>query len=139
MDGFHDPAARLKRSREDTVREISRLRVQLQEKIEPASATDDDAADAAADIYERGKTLSLLSSLNAKLHSLDRAIEMVAAGTYGVCEMCGDSIPVERLEIVPEATLCVQCASTVERGANRRSGFKPYRRRRAEIPDEPQD
>jgi len=49
-------------------------------------------------------TLDLLSKVN---HALDR----VAAGTYGTCESCGTSIPVERLDVLPYSTLCVECAS----------------------------
>lgn len=102
-----------------TQREIERLRVQLQAEIEPASADDDDMADVAADIYERGKILSLISSLEDKLRSIDRALEAAASGRYGLCEVCGQPIPPERLQIMPETTLCVQCASKLEEGFQR--------------------
>lgn len=49
-------------------------------------------------------TLDLLSKVN---HALDR----VASGNYGICESCGTPIPVERLDVLPYSTLCVECAA----------------------------
>ena len=107
------------RERERTLEEIEHLREQLQEEIEPASATDDDSADVAADIYERSKIISLIQSMEAKLHALDHAISIATKGTYGICELCGVEIPAERLAIMPETTLCVNCASKLEQGMRR--------------------
>jgi DnaK suppressor protein len=45
------------------------------------------------------------------LEEIDRALAGIAAGSYGVCESCGTTIPVERLEAVPHARFCVLCAS----------------------------
>jgi len=109
----------LEKARERTLTELARLREQLQEEIEPASATDDDSADVAADIYERGKILSLIQNLEGKLHAIDHAIELAQEGRYGICEKCGAVIPPERLEIMPETTLCVKCASEREQGIRR--------------------
>jgi len=109
----------LEELRERTLREIDRLREQLQAEIEPASADDDDMADVAADIYERGKTISLISSLEDKLHSIEHAMSIAMSGQYGLCEVCGQPIPEERLQIMPETTLCVQCASKMEQGIRR--------------------
>lgn len=110
----------LKQAREHTLLDIERLKAELQAEIEPASATDDDSADVAADIYERGKIISLIQSLEAKLHSLDRAIALASKGTYGICEMCNEPIPPERLKIMPETTFCVRCAAKLEEGIRRR-------------------
>lgn len=109
----------LKRLRKSTLDEIARLQEQLQAEIEPASAPDDDSVDVAADIYERGKLLSLIQSLEDKLHSIDHAITVASKGSYGICESCGQQIPPERLEIVPETTLCVACANKLEQGIRR--------------------
>jgi len=109
----------LEELRERTLREIDRLREQLQAEIEPASADDDDMADVAADIYERGKTISLINSLEDKLHSIEHAMSIATSGQYGLCEVCGQPIPEERLQIMPETTLCVQCASKMEQGIRR--------------------
>jgi len=111
--------AELEEVRKRTLREIERLQKQLQAEIEPASADDDDMADVAADIYERGKTISFINSLRDKLRSIDHAIEAASSGCYGVCEICRNPIPEERLRIMPETTLCVSCAGKIERGIKR--------------------
>jgi len=109
----------LQRLRARTITDIERLRDELHAEIEPASATDDDSADVAADMYERGKIISLIQSLEAKVHAIDHAISIAAKGAYGICELCGAEIPAERLEIMPETTLCVSCASKLEQGIHR--------------------
>lgn len=45
-----------------------------------------------------------------RLQMIDRALERIEAGTYGRCIQCGSMIPVKRLEFMPEAALCVECA-----------------------------
>jgi DnaK suppressor protein len=52
----------------------------------------------------------LLGELRQVEHALHRAL----AGTYGLCEDCGQQIPPRRLEVVPAATLCVRCQSRHE-------------------------
>lgn len=109
----------LKHIRKATLDEMARLQQQLEADIEPASAHDDDSVDVAADIYERGKLLSLIQSMEAKLNSIEHALEVAVKGGYGICESCGQAIPPERLEIVPETTLCVSCANKLEQGIHR--------------------
>jgi RNA polymerase-binding transcription factor DksA len=125
---------RLEQIRVHTQEEIERLKRELQEEIEVATATDDDRVDMAADVYERSKIISLIQSLETKLRSVDHAIEHVKGGGYGICELCGTEIPPERLEIVPETTLCVQCAAKVEQGIRRQQlqdAFSSARDRRS--------
>jgi DnaK suppressor protein len=53
--------------------------------------------------------------LARRLKELVRAEEKIRQGTYGMCEGCGHPIPVRRLEVLPEATLCIACAEQNER------------------------
>jgi len=46
----------------------------------------------------------------AQLKQADEALERLAAGTYGVCVVCGREIPAARLAIRPAARTCVACA-----------------------------
>jgi RNA polymerase-binding protein DksA len=41
---------------------------------------------------------------------IQSALERIESGTYGVCDSCGEDIGRARLEAVPEATRCVDCA-----------------------------
>jgi DnaK suppressor protein len=61
-------------------------------------------------------TLSLLGSENHTLDQIEAAIERIEDGSYGRCEECGGKIPKPRLEAIPYAALCVQCASQQEEG-----------------------
>lgn len=45
-----------------------------------------------------------------QIASVDRALERIAAGTYGECVRCGGEISPARLEVRPEAALCIDCA-----------------------------
>jgi DnaK suppressor protein len=47
------------------------------------------------------------------LRDVEYALSRVDAGTYGSCEACGAAIPVERLEAIPHATACINCAEAV--------------------------
>jgi DnaK suppressor protein len=60
---------------------------------------------------ERDRLLVVASEARAKVAEIDAAIGRVDEGTYGNCEACGKPIPKARLEVVPEATLCVRCKS----------------------------
>lgn len=46
-----------------------------------------------------------------EIGSIERALDRLAAGTYGVCVKCGAEISEGRLEARPEAALCITCAS----------------------------
>jgi len=63
----------------------------------------------ADEVEEYATRLPIERSLEAKLASINAALEKIAKGTYGKCEKCKKNISLERLEIFPEAGLCVDC------------------------------
>jgi DnaK suppressor protein len=52
--------------------------------------------------------------LRANLRWVNRALKKMELGTYGVCERCGNPVPIERLEALPWAILCIDCAKLGE-------------------------
>lgn len=44
------------------------------------------------------------------LHDIQVALDRIADGSYGECEVCGEDIGEARLQAIPEATRCVNCA-----------------------------
>jgi RNA polymerase-binding transcription factor DksA len=56
---------------------------------------------------------SLLALL--QVESLNRALERIRQGTYGVCAECGGDIEPKRLEAIPWARYCVTCQEARER------------------------
>ncbi len=65
---------------------------------------------------ERDRLTVVANDGQARVAEIEAALSRVDAGTYGTCESCGDPIPEVRLEVLPEATLCVGCKT----GANLR-------------------
>jgi RNA polymerase-binding protein DksA len=68
-------------------------------------------ADAAAVTAERTEILGLVESLKSQLDDIDTAISRIEAGTYGICDRCGEEIGEDRLEFRPASVLCVSCKS----------------------------
>jgi len=68
-------------------------------------------ADAAAITAERTEILGLVHGLKNQLDGVDQALAMVAQGSYGTCQLCGDGIPAARLEARPASVHCVTCKS----------------------------
>jgi len=52
---------------------------------------------------------------SATLAQIERALQRLKEGAYGICEACGKRISRRRLEIQPFATLCVECKAKAER------------------------
>jgi RNA polymerase-binding transcription factor DksA len=53
--------------------------------------------------------------LNYSIVQVRKALTMIKIGTYGVCERCGKMIDTDRLVIMPETTLCVDCEKKREK------------------------
>ncbi|HLF61389.1 MAG TPA: TraR/DksA family transcriptional regulator [Acidimicrobiia bacterium] len=70
-------------------------------------------ADAAAVTAERTEVLGLVDSLKSQLDNVDRALAHIEAGTYGICDNCGNEIDPARLDFRPESVLCVNCKTKV--------------------------
>ena len=56
---------------------------------------------------------AVLHDVEHELTDVERALARIDAGTYGICECCGQKISVGRLEARPTATLCIDCARLV--------------------------
>lgn len=76
-------------------------------------------ADEAAALLDRTGRDAVARVLMDDMQQVERALERLAAGSYGLCDDCGQPIPSKRLEARPTATLCVSCQSKREMRANR--------------------
>jgi DnaK suppressor protein len=77
---------------------------------------------------ERTLCLLLRERGRNKLRAIDDALERIREGTFGVCEDCGEKIPVGRLEVMHFATTCRDCQTLREKrdklfSDNDESGF----------------
>ena len=66
-------------------------------------------ADAGTDSHEQEKNFMLMNRGSDYLKNLEIALERINKGSFGVCEICGNLIPEERMMEVPNATKCVKC------------------------------
>jgi DnaK suppressor protein len=76
---------------------------------------DDEVADAGTSTFEREKDLSIENNVRDLLQKIERALERIDAGTYGVCERCGKTIPKARIKALPYADLCIDDAQARSR------------------------
>jgi RNA polymerase-binding protein DksA len=84
-------------------------------------ATDEDGndshlGDSATETLDREIEQSLEENAEHLLANIDSALQRIEAGTYGICERCGQPIGEERLEALPYATKCIDCKRLEERG-----------------------
>lgn len=106
--------ARLAQERFATAARLTALSSELGGMVaasEMSNADDEHDPEGATIAFERAQVIALLEQACAQVADLDRALEQLDDGTYGICEKCGERIPVERLAVRPSARTCVQCAT----------------------------
>ncbi len=81
-----------------------------------SAAGDQHIADHASEMIDREVDETLEENAEHVIQEIDAALQQIADGTYGTCLICGQSIPEERLEAIPYATLCIEDKRRKERG-----------------------
>ena len=71
---------------------------------------DQHLGDAATAMHDRSLDYTLEDNEEHLLASIDDALKRIEDGTYGICTNCGRPISEERLEALPWAELCIDCA-----------------------------
>jgi RNA polymerase-binding protein DksA len=71
---------------------------------------DNHMAEIAAPTLDREIDYTLEENSEQVLAEIDEALRRIEEGTYGVCRSCGRPIAEERLEALPWATVCIDCA-----------------------------
>jgi DnaK suppressor protein len=70
------------------------------------SAQKEDLARLVHKLDERGKE---------EIEEIEHALNKMSTGCYGLCELCGKSIPIKRLRVLPATRLCLNCAQQYEK------------------------
>lgn len=95
------------------IKELNDLKILLehQKKETKEILTEpESASDIIADIYEFKQESNLtIESLEARIKEIEKALEKIEKGTYGICEKCHQPIEEERLKIDLAAYLCRKC------------------------------
>ncbi|MGB7861740.1 MAG: TraR/DksA C4-type zinc finger protein [Acidimicrobiia bacterium] len=102
-------AKKLTSRREELAAELARL---TEPPIEGASVGfGKRVGDGTTEAVERLATTAAARSIAASIADIDSALLKVGDGSYGICEECGQPIADARLEALPAAVRCVNCAS----------------------------
>ncbi|WP_030707325.1 TraR/DksA family transcriptional regulator [Streptomyces sp. NRRL F-2580] len=110
-------------ARSELTSEVLRLRAELDASEvaisglmrDSGDGAGDDQADTGTKNITRESELALAANATSMLEQTERALERLAAGTYGLCENCGQPIGKARMQAFPRATLCVDCKQKQER------------------------
>lgn len=70
-------------------------------------ATDNHLADTATATFDRELDEGLEEGAQQMLEDIEAALQRIATGTYGTCEICSKPIGAERLEAIPWARFCI--------------------------------
>ncbi|GAA0341980.1 TraR/DksA C4-type zinc finger protein [Actinoallomurus spadix] len=114
FSGAHSPARALHAERTSTLEQIAALTRDWEGIVESTGqigVDDEHDPEGATIAFERSQVESLLDQARRHLADLDRAVERLGEGTYGICEGCGRPIAPERLLARPTARTCITCAA----------------------------
>ena len=110
---------RLREEREELQRQAAEIEESSfgtpQSEISGEVSFDEDYADSGTATFERERDLSLTNNIRDLTEKIDRALERIEEGTYGLCERCGKPIEKARIKALPYATLCIKDKQAEER------------------------
>ncbi len=69
----------------------------------------------ATETLELEKRLALENRIRQEMAKVEHALEKIKNGTYGMCDNCGQPISPERLEALPQASLCLNCKALLSK------------------------
>jgi DnaK suppressor protein len=114
MDGASEESRRLAAEREQALARLASLTGDYDSVVAASldtNADDEHDPEGATIAFERSQIGALVRQVRHHLAEIDAALERVGAGTYGVCERCGNAIGDARLDALPAARRCIRCAS----------------------------
>jgi DnaK suppressor protein len=107
---------RLKKEKTELLEKLEQLRVLGQPSAERKEGSPfgkrEEGADEASELEGR---LALEERLGESLNEVEHALQKYEAGTYGLCDSCGQPIEQARLEAIPQASLCMKCKAQREK------------------------
>lgn len=85
------------------------LETELVELEKPEKKHRTDLEEIASDTHETDSVCEIMGIESNQIEQIERALNKIDNGTYGICEDCGEEIPIARLEALPFATQCIAC------------------------------
>lgn len=104
-------------SREERRLKKRKARLNKEDPYEDSRRVIDNAATDTDAIEQLGheRTEALKREVDRKLIQIKKALSQIKIGRYGICEKCAKMIDTDRLMIMPEATVCVDCEKKKEK------------------------
>lgn len=110
----------LEKIKKELIKEKERLKKELKEFAQESKYVKDDYEtkhvdlgtkedENAAEVLAFSDLLSLERDLETRLLEVNKALEKIEKGIYGICEKCKKEIEEKRLEAFPSANLCLKC------------------------------
>ncbi len=127
-------------ARKDAIKNLHQVLIRRRDALRQALAGDlsllkelreqskGDVVDAALDSAQDEISSQLAEVESRELASIEKALERMRAGEYGVCENCQCNIPLARLQALPYATLCIRCQCEAEKAGQTRGGTPDWTR-----------
>ena len=98
----------IKAQLEARLRELDKRAHEIDDEL--SEPVDDDWSEGAAE-SANDEVLEQVGSLAVdEIRKIKAALSKIDAGTYGICASCGSKIALKRLEALPYATTCIDCA-----------------------------
>ena len=100
----------------------TRLTVSLAENTKEVKTPDESTgysqhqADEGTDDFDKTINIEVTTKEFDLLHQIDRALEKIEEGTYGLCDVTGEEIPKKRLDAIPYAVMTVETREKREKG-----------------------
>ena len=76
----------------------------------------EDRAELGSDNYDEEVTIGLLEKEGPRLEEISAALDRIDEGTFGRCKRCGQEISRKRLQTIPFARQCIECARKAQQG-----------------------
>jgi DnaK suppressor protein len=114
-------------SRKDAILNVRQVLIKRRDALRKALAGDlsllkqlraeasGDVVDAALDSVQDEISSQLAEVESRELSRIEYALERMRNGQFGICEHCGEPIPMARVNALPYATSCIECQREAER------------------------
>lgn len=117
--------AKFKKQREQLEAEHKRLTEELEQIQTNASSAEErregspfgKREEEATETLELEKRLGMENRIRQEMAGIEHALDKFEKGTYGTCDNCGKPIAPERLEALPQASLCMNCKALLAKNA----------------------
>jgi DnaK suppressor protein len=115
-------------SRKEEIEKLEKILLERRDALRKALAGDEsalrdlqkhyggDVVDLALDSANDEINYQLAAVESRELQQIEEALERIANGTYGICEITGKPIPLARLQALPYATTTIEAQRMIEEG-----------------------